>query len=212
MSTLPLIIKGDVDGSVQAVSDTLERLSTHEVRVEIIHRAVGAINEEDVLLAETAGGVIIGFRVRPNTNARQLAERDGVDIHVYDVIYNAENDIRAALEGMLSPEQREKVVGSAEVRETFKVTKVGTVAGCYVTDGVIDRNATARLIREGIVVYTSDIGSLKRFKDDVKEVREGFECGIGIANFNDVKVGDVIECFVVEEFARTLAGSAQGQR
>ena len=212
VSTLPLIIKGDVDGSVQAVSDTLERLSTHEVRVEIIHRAVGAINEEDVLLAETAGGVIIGFRVRPNTNARQLAERDGVDIHVYDVIYNAENDIRAALEGMLSPEQREKVVGSAEVRETFKVTKVGTVAGCYVTDGVIDRNATARLIREGIVVYTSDIGSLKRFKDDVKEVREGFECGIGIANFNDVKVGDVIECFVVEEFARTLAGSAQGQR
>ena len=212
VSTLPLIIKGDVDGSVQAVSDTLERLSTHEVRVEIIHRAVGAINEEDVLLAETAGGVIIGFRVRPNTNARQLAERDGVDIHVYDVIYNAENDIRAALEGMLSPERREKVVGSAEVRETFKVTKVGTVAGCYVTDGVIDRNATARLVREGILVYTSDIGSLKRFKDDVKEVREGFECGIGIANFNDVKVGDVIECFVVEEFARTLAGSAQGQR
>ena len=127
------------------------------------------------------------------------------------MIYDVETDVRAALEGMLSPEQREKVVGSAEVRATFKVSKVGTIAGCYVTDGVIDRNGTARLIRDGIVVYTGDIGSLKRFKDDVKEVREGFECGIGIANFNDVKVGDVIEVFVVEEFARTLAGSAQGQ-
>ena len=211
VSTLPLIIKGDVDGSVQAVSDTLERLSTAEVQVEIIHRAVGAINEEDVLLARTAGGVIIGFRVRPNVSARQLAEREDVDIQIYDVIYDAENDVRSALEGMLAPERREKVVGSAEVRETFKVTKVGTIAGCYVGEGLIEHQATVRLIRSGIVVYTGEIASLKRFKDDVKLVRAGLECGIGVANYNDVKVGDVIECFVVEEFARTLAGSAAGR-
>ena len=211
VSTLPLIIKGDVDGSVQAVSDTLQRLSTAEVQVEIVHRAVGAINEEDVLLARTAGGVIIGFRVRPNTNARQLAERENVDIQVYDVIYDAENDVRAALEGMLAPERREKVVASAEVRETFKVTRVGTIAGCYVSEGTVERQSTVRLIRDGIVVYTGEIASLKRFKDDVKLVRNGLECGIGIANYNDVKVGDVIECFVVEEFARTLAGSAHAR-
>jgi translation initiation factor IF-2 len=211
VSTLPLIIKGDVDGSVQAVSDTLQRLSTAEVQVEIVHRAVGAINEEDVLLARTAGGVIIGFRVRPNVNARQLAEREGVDIQVYDVIYDAENDVRAALEGMLAPERLEKVVGSAEVRETFKVTKVGTIAGCYVSEGVVEYQSTVRLIRDGIVAYTGEIGSLKRFKDDVKLVRNGLECGIGIANYNDVKVGDVIECFVVEEVARTLAGSAHAR-
>ncbi len=211
VSTLPLIIKGDVDGSVQAVSDTLQRLSTAEVQVEIVHRAVGAINEEDVLLARTAGGVIIGFRVRPNVNARQLAERENVDIQIYDVIYDAENDVRAALEGMLAPERREKVVGSAEVRETFKVTKVGTIAGCYVSEGVMEHRSTARLIRDGIVVYTGEVSSLKRFKDDVKLVRNGLECGIGIANYNDVKVGDVIECFVVEEFARTLAGSAHAR-
>ena len=208
VSTLPLIIKGDVDGSVQAVSDTLQRLSTAEVRVEVVHRAVGAINEEDVLLARTAGGVIIGFRVRPNVNARQLAEREGVDIQVYDVIYDAENDVRAALEGMLAPERLEKVVGSAEVRETFKVTKVGTIAGCYVSEGVVEHQSTVRLIRNGVVAYTGEIGSLRRFKDDVKLVRNGLECGIGITNYNDVKVGDVIECFVVEEVARTLAGSA----
>ena len=211
VSTLPLIIKGDVDGSVQAVSDTLQRLSTAEVRVEIVHRAVGAINEEDVLLARTAGGVIIGFRVRPNVNARQLAEREGVDIQVYDVIYDAENDVRAALEGMLAPERLEKVVASAEVRETFKVTRVGTIAGCYVSEGVVEHQSTVRLIRDGVVVYTGEISSLKRFKDDVKLVRNGLECGIGIANYNDVKVGDVIECFVVEEVARTLAGSAHAR-
>ncbi len=211
VSTLPLIIKGDVDGSVQAVSDTLQRLSTAEVRVEIVHRAVGAINEEDVLLARTAGGVIIGFRVRPNVNARQLAEREGVDIQVYDVIYDAENDVRAALEGMLAPERLEKVVASAEVRETFKVTKVGTIAGCYVSEGIVEHQSTVRLIRDGVVVYTGEISSLKRFKDDVKLVRNGLECGIGIANYNDVKVGDVIECFVVEEVARTLAGSAHAR-
>jgi translation initiation factor IF-2 len=190
MSRLPLVIKGDVDGSVQALSDALEQLGGNEVQVDIIHRGVGAINESDVLLAETAGAVIIGFRVRPQTAARQEAERNDIDIRVYDVIYEAVDEITAALEGMLAPEKKEAVQGTAEVREVFKVSKVGTIAGCYVTEGRIDRKGRARVVREGIVVYDGEIQSLKRFKDDVKEVREGFECGIGIANFNDVKVGD----------------------
>jgi len=206
---LPLVIKSDVDGSVQAVSDALEQLSTDEVQVEIIHRGVGAVNESDILLAETAGAVVIGFRVRPDTGARREAERAGIEINTYDVIYNAVDDIRDALEGMLSPEQRETILGAAEVRELFRIKRVGTIAGCYVTDGVIERKGRARLIRDGIVVYEGDFSSLKRFKDDVKEVREGFECGIGIENFNDVKVGDSIECFRVEEIARTLSGSAE---
>ena len=207
VSSLPLVIKGDVDGSVQALADSLEQLGTSEVQVEIIHRGVGAINESDVLLAQTASAVIIGFRVRPQTAARQAAEREDVDIHVYDVIYEAVDEITAALEGMLSPEKRETIVGTAEVREVFKVSKVGTIAGCYISEGRIDRKGHARLIRDGIVVYDGEISSLKRFKDDVKEVREGFECGIGIANFNDIKVGDLIECYTVEEVARTLASS-----
>jgi translation initiation factor IF-2 len=207
VSTLPLVIKGDVDGSVQALADSLEQLGTDEVQVEIIHRAVGAINESDVLLAKTAGAIIIGFRVRPQTAARLEAEKAEVDIHVYDVIYEAVDDVTAALEGLLSPEKKETVQGTAEVRETFKVSKVGTIAGCYVSEGRIDRKGRARVVRDGIVVYDGEIASLKRFKDDVKEVRESFECGIGIANFNDVKVGDLIECYTVEEVARTLAGS-----
>lgn len=207
VSSLPLVIKGDVDGSVQALSDSLEQLGTSEVQVEIIHRGVGAINESDVLLAQTAGAVILGFRVRPQTAARQAAEREDVEINVYDVIYEAVDDITAALEGMLAPEKRETVEGTAEVREVFKVSKVGTIAGCYVTEGRIDRKARGRVVRDGIVVYDGEISSLKRFKDDVKEVRESFECGIGIANFNDIKVGDQIECYTVEEFARTLASS-----
>ncbi len=207
VARLPLIIKGDVDGSVQAVSDVLEQLSTDEVQVDIIHRAVGAINEPDVLLAHSAGAVIIGFGVRPHPNARRIAERDSVDIHVYDVIYEAVDDVKAALEGMLEPERRETVLGDAEVRDIFKITKVGTIAGSYVTDGTIDRKASARVIRDGIVVYDGEFSSLKRFKDDVSEVKDGLECGIGIANFNDVKVGDIIECYRVEEVARTLAGT-----
>lgn len=207
VSSLPLVIKGDVDGSVQALSDALEQLGTSEVKVEIIHRGVGAINESDVLLAQTAGAVILGFRVRPQTAARQAAEREDVEINVYDVIYEAVDDITAALEGMLAPEKKETVEGSAEVREVFRVSKVGTIAGCYVSEGRIDRKGHARLIRDGIVVYDGEISSLKRFKDDVREVRESFECGIGIANFNDIKVGDVIECYTVVEVARTLASS-----
>ena len=208
---LSLIIKGDVDGSVQAVSDALEQLGTDEVQVDILHRAVGAINESDVLLAETSGAIIMGFGVRPDAKSRQLAERDGVEIKIYEVIYNAVDDVRAALEGMLVPEQRETILGAAEVRETFKIKGVGTIAGCYITEGTIDRKAKVRVIRDGLTVYEGDLGSLKRFKDDAKEVREGFECGIAIANFNDVKVGDVIEAYHVEEVARTLAGVAAGR-
>ena len=204
---MPIVIKGDVDGSVQALSDSLEQLGTSEVAVNIVHRGVGAINESDVLLAQTAGAVILGFRVRPQTAARQAAERDDVEINVYDVIYEAVDEITAALEGMLAPDKKETVEGTAEVREVFKVSKVGTIAGCYVSEGRIDRKGHGRLIRDGIVVYDGEISSLKRFKDDAKEVREGFECGIGIANFNDIKVGDIIEAYSVEEVARTLASS-----
>ena len=204
VSTLPLVIKGDVDGSVQALSDAFEQIGTNEVQVDIVHRGVGAVNESDVLLAQTAGAVILGFCVRPQTAARQSADREGVEIRVYDVIYEAVDEVTAALEGMLAPERRETVEGTAEVRETFKITKLGTIAGCYVSEGRMDRKGHARIIRDGIVIYDSEVSSLKRFKDDVKEVREGFECGIGIKNFNDVKVGDLIECYTVQEVARTL--------
>ena len=204
---LPLIIKADVDGSVQAFSDALENLATGEVKVHIVHRAVGAINEEDVLLAGTSGAVILGFGVRPNTNARKNAERGGVDIRIYDVIYEGVDEIRSVLEGMLAPERKEHILGTAEVREVFKISKVGTIAGSEVVDGVVERKSGVRLIREGVVVYEGEVSSLKRFKDDVSEVRDGLECGIGIANFNDIKVGDVIESYTVEEVARTLAES-----
>ncbi len=204
---LNVIIKGDVDGSVQALSDALEELSTPEVQVDVIHRAVGAINESDVLLATTAGAIIIGFHVRPTPDARATAEREGVDIRLYSIIYEAVEDVRAAMEGMLAPEEREVMLGMAEVRQIFKVPRVGTVAGCYVTEGVIERRGRVRLIRDGVQIYEGELGSLKRFKDDVREVREGFECGLNIQGYNDVKVGDLIECFRVEEVARTLANA-----
>ncbi len=207
--TLPLVLKADVDGSAQALADALEHLGTKEVAVHVVHRGVGAINESDVLLAATAGAVIIGFRVRPDTGARQSAERQDVEVRTYEVIYDAVDEVKSALEGMLAPERREEVIGSAEVREVFKVSKVGTIGGSVVQDGVIDRKEKARLIRGGIVVYDGEFSSLKRFKDDVKEVRDGFECGIGILNFNDIKVGDVIECYRVEEIARTLEQAEQ---
>ncbi|HUH12010.1 MAG TPA: translation initiation factor IF-2 [Longimicrobiales bacterium] len=208
VSRLPVIIKGDVDGSVQALSDSLEQLSTSEVQVEVIHRAVGGINESDVLLAATAGAIIIGFHVRPDGNARAVAEREDVDIRLYDIIYEAVEEVRSALEGMLRPEQREVLLGAAEVRQLFKVPRIGTVAGCYVTEGVIDRKARVRVVRDGVQIYQGELGSLKRFKDDVREVREGFECGLNVSGYNDIKVGDVIECFRVDEVARTLAGAA----
>lgn len=206
---LNLVIKGDVDGSVQALSDALEQLSTSEVEVDVIHRGVGAINESDVLLASTSGAIVIGFHVRPMLDARAAAEREDVDIRLYNIIYEAVEEVRAAMEGMLSPEEREVLLGAAEVRQLFKVPRVGTVAGCMVTDGEIQRRGRVRVVRDGIEVYEGELGSLKRFKDDVREVREGFECGLNVANFNDIKVGDTIECYRVEEVARTLTAAAE---
>jgi translation initiation factor IF-2 len=208
---LNLIIKGDVDGSVQALSDALAQLSTAEVQVDVIHRGVGAINESDVLLAATSGAIIIGFHVRPTAEARAVAAREGVDIRPYNIIYEAIEEVRAALEGMLSPEEKEVLLGVAEVRELFKVPKIGVIAGCQVREGVIDRKGKVRVVRDGVVAFDGEIGSLRRFKDDVKEVREGYECGIGIHNFNDLKVGDNIECYKVESVARSLAGSASAE-
>jgi translation initiation factor IF-2 len=210
-ANLHLIIKGDVDGSVQALSDALAQLSTPEVRVDVIHRGVGAINESDVLLATTSGAIIIGFHVRPDANARNIAAREGVDIRNYTIIYEAIEDVRAALEGLLAPEEREVMLGEAEVRQLFRVPRIGTVAGCYVSEGVIDRRSRVRVVRDGVQVYEGELGSLKRFKDDVREVREGFECGMNIAAFNDLKVGDRIESFRVEEVARTLASTTGGE-
>jgi translation initiation factor IF-2 len=207
-ATLNLIIKGDVDGSVQALSDALGQLSTSEVQIDVIHRGVGAINESDVLLATTAGAIVIGFHVRPTGEARAVAGREGVDIRLYSIIYEAVEDVRAALEGMLTPEEKEVLLGVAEVRQLFKVPRVGTVAGCYVTEGTLDRKSRVRVVRDAVQVYEGELGSLKRFKDDVREVREGFECGLNIAGFNDLKVGDHVECYRIESIARTLAGSA----
>jgi translation initiation factor IF-2 len=207
---LNLIIKGDVDGSVQALSDSLLQLGTSEVQVDVIHRGVGAINESDVLLATTAGAIVIGFHVRPTAEARTTAAREGVDIKLYNIIYEAVEDVRSALEGMLTPEEKEVLLGVAEVRQLFKVPRVGTVAGCYVTEGVLDRKGRVRVVRDAVQVYEGELGSLKRFKDDVREVREGFECGLNVEGFNDIKVGDHIECYRVESVARTLAGSAEG--
>jgi len=204
MKELKLIIKGDVDGSVGALTDTLQRISSEEVRLNIIHRGVGSISESDVLLAAASQAVIIGFHVRPDFRARQLAEQEEVDLRLYNVIYEAETDIKKALEGMLEPEIKEVSTGSAEVRSIFKISKLGLVAGCYVRGGAIRRGSKARVIRSGEVVYDGVIGSLKRFKDDVREVSIGFECGIGIDSFQDLKVGDEIETYELEKIARSI--------
>jgi translation initiation factor IF-2 len=205
---LRIVIKADQGGPAEALADALGQLSTSEVRVEVIHRGVGAITESDILLARASGAIIVGFHVRPDNNARAAAEREGVDIKLYKVIYDAVADMRAALEGMLRPEEREVVLGEAEVRDTFKVPRIGVVAGCFVRSGTISRQGRVRVIRDGVEVYDGTIGSLKRFKDDVREVKEGYECGIGVENFNDVKLGDVIECYRTEEVARTLQPDA----
>jgi translation initiation factor IF-2 len=201
---LPVIVKGDVDGSIEALSDSLMKLSNQEVSVRVIHKAVGAISEGDVLLATASGAIIVGFHVRPNTNARKLAESEKVDIRLYNVIYDAINEVKSALEGLLSPVVSEEVVATLEVRDTFKVPKAGTVAGCMVQDGKITRGNKLRLFRDGIVVYEGDISSLKRFKDDVREVEKGYECGLSIANFNDIKNGDIIEAFKMIETKKKL--------
>ena len=197
-------MKGDVDGSVEALSDSLQKLTTEEIQVNIIHKAVGQISESDILLATASEAIVVGFQVRPSAQARKLAEKEDVEIRMYSIIYDAINEIRDAMQGMLSAEVKEEVKGSAEIRETFKISKVGTIAGCMVTDGTIERNHDVRVIRDGVVVYTGKLGSLKRFKDDAKEVRQGFECGLNIANFNDIKVGDVVEAFEMVEVKRTL--------
>lgn len=199
-----IIVKGDVDGSIEALSDSLIKLSTEEIQVNIIHKGVGQISESDVLLAATSNAIIIGFQVRPSMNARKLAEKEEIDIRLYSVIYDAINEVKDAMEGMLSPDIKEEIVATVEVRETFKIKKVGTIAGCMVKEGKINRNTKVRLIREGIVIYTGLLGSLKRFKDDVKEVASGYECGLNIENFNDVKVGDIVEGYEEVEVKKTL--------
>lgn len=201
---LNVIVKGDVDGSVEALSDSLLKLSTDQIQVNIVHKGVGQISESDVLLASASDAIIVGFQVRPSGSARKLAETEEIDIRMYSVIYKAIEEIKAAMEGMLSPDIEEKITGSAEIRETFKISKVGTIAGCFVTEGSINRNSQVRVIRDGIVIYTGVLGSLKRFKDDVKEVKNGYECGLNIDKFNDIKVGDVIEAFEEVEVEKKL--------
>ena len=201
---LNIIVKGDVDGSVEALSDSLIKLSTPEIQLNVIHKAVGQISESDILLAAASNAIVVGFQVRPSLNARKLAEQEEIDIRLYSIIYDAIEEIKSAMEGMLSPEEKEEIVATLEVREVFKVSKVRSVAGCYVKEGKISRNTKVRVIRDGIVVYTGDLGSLKRFKDDVKEVNTGYECGLNIQNFNDIKVGDIIEGYKVVEIKKTL--------
>ena len=193
---LNIILKGDVDGSVEALTDSLQKLSTEEIQVNIIHKAVGAITESDVLLASASDAIVVGFNVRPMGNARQIADKEQIDIRTYSIIYDAINDVKDAMEGMLSPDFKEEITGLCEVRETYKISKIGTIAGCMVTKGKIVRNSEIRLIREGVVIYTGSLSSLKRFKDDVKEVTKGYDCGLQITDYKDVKVGDEIEGFV----------------
>ncbi len=201
---LNIILKGDVDGSVEALTDSFQKLSTDEIQVNIIHKGVGAITESDVLLASASDAIVIGFNVRPMGNARQVAEKEEIDIRTYSIIYDAINDLKDAMEGMLSPELKEEVTGNAEIRETFKISKVGTIAGCMVTDGKIFRNSSIRLIRDGVVIFTGELSSLKRFKDDVKEVSKGYDCGMQIKGYNDIKEGDIVEAFQEVAVKKTL--------
>jgi len=201
---LNIIIKGDVDGSVEALSDSLQKLSTEQIQVKIVHKAVGPISESDVLLATASDAIIIGFQVRPSAGARKLAEQEEIDVRLYSIIYKAIDEIKAAMEGMLAPEFEEKIVANVEIRETFKITKVGTIAGCMVLDGTIHRNSKIRIIREGVVVYTGELESLKRFKDDVKEVARGYECGLNIKGYNDIQEGDIVEAYEQVEIKRKL--------
>ena len=201
---LNIILKGDVDGSIEALSDSLQKLSTDSIQVNIIHKAVGQISESDILLATASDAIVIGFQVRPSISARKLADKEHIDIRLYSIIYDAINEVKEAMEGMLSPDIKEEIVCNIEVRETFKVSKVGTIAGCYVLDGKITRNTDVRLIRDGVVIYTGGLGSLKRFKDDVKEVAKGYECGLNIEKFNDIKIGDIIEGYEQVEVKKSI--------
>ncbi len=201
---LNIIVKGDVDGSIEALSDALQNLSTPEIQVNIVLKGVGAISEADINLASASDAIIIGFQVRPTVGARKLAETEQIDIRLYSIIYKAIEEIKAAMEGMLSPDIEEKITGTAEIRETFEITKVGTIAGCYVIDGIIKRSAKVRVIRDGIVIHNGTLGSLKRFKDDVKEVKNNYECGLNIDKFNDIQIGDLVEAYEEVEVARKL--------
>ena len=201
---LNVIVKGDVDGSIEALSDSLLKLSTEQIQVNIIHKSVGQISESDVLLASASDAIIIGFQVRPSASARKLAEAEQIDIRLYSIIYDAINEVKAAMEGMLDPEFEEKITSNVEIREVFKISKVGTIAGCMVLDGKITRNSKVRIIRDGVVVYTGELASLKRFKDDVKEVATGYECGLNIQNFNNIEVGDIVESYEQVEVKRKL--------
>jgi translation initiation factor IF-2 len=204
VKNLPLIIKADVQGSQEAIVHSMQKLSTEEVRVQVVHAAVGGISESDVNLAMASKAVIIGFNTRADTSARKLAEASGVDIRYYNIIYDAVDEIKAAMSGMLAPEKREQALGLVEIRQVFHISKIGSIAGCYVLDGVIKRSASVRLLRDNVVVWTGELDSLKRFKDDVREVKSGFECGLSLKNFNDIKEGDQLEVFEVQEVARTL--------
>jgi translation initiation factor IF-2 len=201
---LNIIVKGDVDGSIEALSDSLIKLSTPEIQVNVIHKAVGQISESDVSLAAASNAVIVGFQVRPSQNARKLAEQEQIDVRIYSIIYDAIEEIKAAMEGMLSPEIKEEVIATLEVLDVFRITKVGTIAGCIVREGKITRTTKVRLIRDGIVIHSGEIGSLKRVKDDVKEVSAGYECGLDIANFNDIQVRDIIEGYQEIEVKKKL--------
>ncbi|MBP1556518.1 MAG: translation initiation factor IF-2, partial [Oscillospiraceae bacterium] len=200
MKELPIIVKADVDGSVEAVKQSLEKLSNEEVKVKVIHGAVGAVNESDVMLANASNAIIIGFNVRPEPQAKISAERDNVDMRLYRVIYDAINDVTDALKGMLAPKVREKDLGRAEVRQVYKISSVGTVSGCYVLEGKISRSALIRVVRDGIIIADDKLDSLKRFKDDVKEVNTGYECGMTLAKFSDIKEGDIFEAYEMEEY------------
>lgn len=202
MKEINIIIKADVQGSAEAVQSSLQKIEVEGVNINIIHTGVGAITESDIILASASNAIVIGFNVRPDNNAKRAAESEKIDIRLHRVIYKAIEEMEAAMKGMLDPEYEEKVIGQAEVRETFKVSKVGTIAGSYVTDGKITRNSGVRVIRDGVVLFEGEIDSLKRFKDDAKEVQQGYECGITIVNFNDLKEGDIIEAFIMEEIER----------
>jgi translation initiation factor IF-2 len=201
---LNVIIKADVQGSIEAISDALHKLSTEDVQMKVIHSSTGAISETDVMLASASNAIIIGFNVRPDVRVSELAAQEGVEIKLYDIIYNIIADVRAAMEGLLDPEYKEVVQGRAEVRELFKVPKVGIIAGCHVIDGKITRSAGVKLVRDSVVVFDGKILSLRRFKDDAKEVQTGFDCGIGIEGYNDIRVGDVIEAYIIETLERKL--------
>ena len=200
----PLVIKADVQGSLEAITSSLLKMATEEVSARILHGAVGAINESDITLARASGGIVIGFNVRANPQAREMARRDGVEIRYYSIIYDVLDDAKSVMGGMLAPTLREKTLGSAEIRTVFSISKIGKIAGCYVTEGFVRRGAKVRLLRDNVVIHEGDLKTLKRFKDEVKEVKESYECGMAFEGYNDIRVGDSIECFEMESIARQL--------